>query len=104
VDVTLNSSPAGLLHRHLSPEAQPGTGPAREGVETQKTGLDGKSYQVQVSGNGSPWTTVYSTTRGDGGTDDIIFTPRTARYLRVYGSARGTTWGCSLWELKACDG
>jgi hypothetical protein len=64
----------------------------------------GKSYQVQVSGNGSTWTTVHSTTRGNGGTDDITFTPRTARYLRVYGSARGTTWGYSLWELEAYEG
>jgi glucose/arabinose dehydrogenase len=63
----------------------------------------GKSYRVQVSNDGSTWTTVYSTTTGNGGVDDIAFTARTTRYLRVYGIARGTKWGYSLWELEAYD-
>ena len=64
----------------------------------------GKAYQVQVSADGSTWTTVYSTTSGNGGTDDLTFTPRTTRYLRVYGTTRATKWGYSLWELEAYDG
>jgi hypothetical protein len=63
----------------------------------------GKAYKVQVSGDGSAWTTVYSTTSGNGGTDDITFSARTTRYLRVYGTTRATKWGYSLWELEAYD-
>jgi glucose/arabinose dehydrogenase len=59
----------------------------------------GKVYQVQVSGNASTWTTVYSTQSGDGGIDNLTFTPRTARYVRMYGTTRATSWGYSLWEL-----
>jgi glucose/arabinose dehydrogenase len=63
----------------------------------------GKAYKVQVSNDGSTWTTVYSTTSGNGGTDDITFSARTTRYLRVYGTTRATKWGYSLWELEAYD-
>lgn len=59
----------------------------------------GKAYQIQVSGNASTWTTVYSTTNGDGGIDNITFTPRTARYVRMYGTTRATSYGYSLWEF-----
>ncbi|MEN3306074.1 MAG: hypothetical protein V7603_2276 [Micromonosporaceae bacterium] len=60
----------------------------------------GRAYQIQVSGDGATWTTVYSTTTGDGGTDDLAVTG-TGRYLRMYGTARGTPYGYSLWELAA---
>jgi hypothetical protein len=63
----------------------------------------GKAYKVQVSSDGSAWTTVYSTASGNGGTDDITFSARTTRYLRVYGTTRATKWGYSLWELEAYD-
>jgi len=60
----------------------------------------GKAYRVQVSTDGSSWTTVYSTTAGNGGTDHITFTTAEARYVRIYGTARGTNWGYSLWEVS----
>ncbi|MBN1410874.1 MAG: discoidin domain-containing protein, partial [Spirochaetales bacterium] len=60
----------------------------------------GSSYQIQVSTNNSTWTTVYSTTGSDGGTDDISFTAASARYVRMYGTARNTGWGYSLWEFE----
>ena len=60
----------------------------------------GKSYQVQVSNNASNWTNVYSTTNGDGGNDDISFTATAARYIRMYGTVRGTSYGYSLWEFE----
>ncbi|TCO44068.1 glucose/arabinose dehydrogenase [Kribbella antiqua] len=47
-----------------------------------------KGYQIQVSGNGQTWQTVYSTATGDGGTDHVTFTPVWARYVRIYGTAR----------------
>jgi glucose/arabinose dehydrogenase/PKD repeat protein len=59
----------------------------------------GKAYKIQVSGNASAWTTVYSTTSGDGGIDNLAFTPKTGRYVRMYGTTRATSWGYSLWEF-----
>ncbi|MFC6016735.1 ThuA domain-containing protein [Plantactinospora solaniradicis] len=58
-----------------------------------------RAYQIQTSTDGSTWTTVHSTTTGDGGTDDITLTG-TGRHLRVYGTQRGTAWGYSLWDLN----
>ena len=40
-------------------------------------------YTVQVSNDGSNWTTVFNTTTGNGGTDTISFAPATARYVRM---------------------
>ncbi|HEY0734515.1 MAG TPA: glycosyl hydrolase family 8 [Herpetosiphonaceae bacterium] len=59
-----------------------------------------RSYRVEISADGSTWTTLYSTTSGDGGTDDLTVNGR-GRYLRVYGTQRGTIYGYSLWELQA---
>lgn len=59
-----------------------------------------KSYQIQVSGSGRTWKTVYSTTVGDGGTDSLTFTPNYARYVRINATARGVAGSYySLWEL-----
>jgi len=60
----------------------------------------GKAYQVQTSANATSWTTISSTSTGDGGTDDLTGLSGTGRYLRVYGTARGTAYGYSLWELQ----
>ncbi|ODS36940.1 MAG: hypothetical protein A7315_04445 [Candidatus Altiarchaeales archaeon WOR_SM1_79] len=60
----------------------------------------GKSYKIQVSDDKQNWTTVYSTATGDGGVDEITFSPVTARYVRMYGTERGTGWGYSLWEFE----
>ncbi|MGW4212059.1 glycosyl hydrolase family 8 [Lentzea sp. NPDC004789] len=58
-----------------------------------------KSYRVQTSPDGSAWTDVYSTSTGDGGIDDLTLSG-SGRYVRVYGTARGTAYGYSLWELE----
>ncbi|MEV0645981.1 discoidin domain-containing protein [Phytomonospora sp. NPDC050363] len=57
-----------------------------------------RSYQIQVSNDGVGWTTVHSTTAGDGGADDVDINA-TARYVRVTGTQRGTEWGYSLFEF-----
>jgi hypothetical protein len=57
-----------------------------------------RAYQIQVSDNATTWRTVYSTTTADGGVDGIDVNT-TARYVRVNGTARGTGWGYSLYEL-----
>lgn len=60
----------------------------------------GRSYQIQTSPDGTNWTTIYSTSTGDGGVDDLAVSG-SGRYLRMYGTARATSWGYSLWELEA---
>ncbi|HHW58573.1 MAG TPA: hypothetical protein GXX15_13260 [Clostridia bacterium] len=59
-----------------------------------------KSFQIQVSTDNTNWTTVYSTTSGTGGVNDITFTPVNTRYVRMYGTERGTPYGYSLWEFE----
>jgi hypothetical protein len=58
----------------------------------------GKAFQVQVSVDASNWTTIYSTGSGTGGTQTLDVSG-TGRYVRMYGTARGTGYGYSLWEL-----
>ncbi|WP_262286079.1 discoidin domain-containing protein [Micromonospora sp. MA102] len=58
----------------------------------------GRAYQIQTSTDGAAWTTVYATTTGDGGTDTLTVSG-SGRYVRMYGTARATGWGYSLWEL-----
>ncbi|MEU9826151.1 discoidin domain-containing protein [Micromonospora chersina] len=58
-----------------------------------------RAFQVQVSANpDGPWTTVYATTIGGGGTQTLDVTG-SGRYVRVYATARATTYGYSLWEF-----
>ncbi|MDT4994899.1 MAG: hypothetical protein QOH97_4791 [Actinoplanes sp.] len=58
----------------------------------------GTAFQVQTSNNATTWTSVYSTTTGTGGVQTLNVTG-SGRYLRIYGTARGTPYGYSLWEL-----
>jgi hypothetical protein len=59
----------------------------------------GKAYQIQVSADAMSWNTISSTTTGTGGTETLNVTG-TGRYLRLYGTQRGTRYGYSLWELQ----
>ncbi|MCY0943131.1 discoidin domain-containing protein [Streptomyces antarcticus] len=58
-----------------------------------------KAYRVELSTDGTNWSTAYSTTAGAGGnvTHDVT---GTARYVRVYGTQRTTGYGYSLWEFQ----
>src|SRR5579884_355664 len=58
----------------------------------------GQAYQIQTSNDGTNWTTIYSTTTGIGGVDDFDVSG-SGRYVRMYGTARGTTYGYSLYEF-----
>lgn len=60
----------------------------------------GKSYQIQVSNDGTNWTNAYSTTTGDGGIDDLTGLATSGRYVRMNGTVRGTAFGYSLWEME----
>ena len=59
----------------------------------------GKAFQIQTSPDGTTWTTIYSTTTGTGGTQALPVSG-TGRYVRMYGTARGTVYGYSLWEFE----
>ena len=56
------------------------------------------AFQIQTSPDGTTWTTIYSTTTGTGGTQTLNVTG-SGRYIRMYGTARGTQYGYSLWEF-----
>ncbi|MEO5877978.1 MAG: discoidin domain-containing protein, partial [Streptosporangiaceae bacterium] len=58
-----------------------------------------KSYQLQVSANGTDWTPVYSTTAGPGFKQTLNVTG-TGRYVRMYGTQRNSAYGYSLWEFQ----
>ena len=69
------------------------------GVELDWEAAYAKAFQVQISADGTTWTTLYSTTAGTGGTTTLNVSG-TGRYLRMYGTARATQYGYSLWEFK----
>ena len=61
----------------------------------------GKDYLIQTSNDNIVWTTQTTVT---GNTTAGLLqypysTQPTARYVRMYGTARATVWGYSLWEL-----
>jgi F5/8 type C domain len=58
------------------------------------------SYKIQVSNDATMWTDIYSTASGKGGTVDLSSVTGVGRYVRMYGSARGTVYGHSLWEME----
>jgi hypothetical protein len=64
----------------------------------------GKSYQIQVSNDATNWTTIYSTTAGAGGTEDLTGLSGSGRYIRMYGTARATAYGYSIWEFLVYAG
>lgn len=58
-----------------------------------------KTYRVEISADGTTWTRLANETSGNGGTDDWTGLTGTGRHLRIYGTARGTSYGYSLWEV-----
>ncbi len=58
------------------------------------------SYRIEVSDDGTNFTTAKSLTGQNGGTDDITGLTGHGRYVRVVGTQRGTAWGYSLFELE----
>ncbi|GAA2361481.1 chitosanase [Dactylosporangium salmoneum] len=59
-----------------------------------------RQYSIETSPDGAAWTPIYSTRRGDGGTDDLTGLSGSGRYVRMSGTARGTKWGYSLYEFE----
>lgn len=67
-------------------------------------GAYGKTYTVQSSSAETPgdsdWTIIFTEPNGNGGIDNIALHGEEARHVRIHGTARGTQWGYSLWELE----
>lgn len=63
-----------------------------------------KTYEIQVSDDGKAWFTVYRTSAGKPGREDVSFSPVLAGYIRVYGMERATQWGYSLLETEIFQG
>jgi len=57
------------------------------------------AFQIQTSNDGTTWTTIYSTTTGTGG-DQTIPVTGSGRYVRMYGTARATGYGYSIYEFQ----
>ncbi|MEU6405841.1 discoidin domain-containing protein [Streptomyces sp. NPDC046985] len=57
-----------------------------------------KDFQIQASADGQSWTTLKSVAGATGGTASYGVSG-SGRYLRVYGTARATGYGYSLWEV-----
>ncbi|GIF26728.1 dienelactone hydrolase [Actinoplanes tereljensis] len=62
-------------------------------------GAYGRAFQIQTSADAATWTTIYATTSGTGGVQTLDVSG-TGRYVRVYGTARATAYGYSLWEFQ----
>ncbi|MFD6173253.1 poly(ethylene terephthalate) hydrolase family protein [Streptomyces coeruleorubidus] len=58
-----------------------------------------RSFRIQTSDDGTAWTTIYSTATGAGGTQTLDV-DGSGRYVRLYGTQRGTVYGYSLWEFQ----
>jgi len=57
-------------------------------------------YDILVSEDGVTWNTVAAVRAGDGGWDDLDFSPSPARYVRITGTRRATAWGYSIFEVQ----
>jgi hypothetical protein len=56
------------------------------------------AYQLQTSTDGANWSTVYTYNNSPQDIQSVPLTA-TARYVRVYATARASQWGDSLYEL-----
>ncbi|WP_243062140.1 discoidin domain-containing protein [Humibacter sp. RRB41] len=57
------------------------------------------AFQVQTSENGKDWTDIYSTATATGGAQTLDVAG-SGRFIRVYGTVRGTPYGYSIYELQ----
>jgi hypothetical protein len=63
-----------------------------------------KAFQIQVSNDALTWSTVFSTTTGGRRcVTDETFARTSARYVRMNGTQRGTTFGYSLFDFMVLN-
>jgi hypothetical protein len=58
------------------------------------------AYKVEVSRDNVNWQQVFATSNGNGGEDVARFGATAARYVRITGTRRATSYGYSLYELQ----
>ena len=75
-----------------------GVGTAISQIKLNWEAAYGKAYTIQTSDDDKTWTTIYSTTTGHGGTETLTVNGH-GRYVRMYGTKRGTSYGYSLYEF-----
>jgi beta-glucosidase len=67
-----------------------------------------KDYRIDVSNDAVTWSAPVASKTGmpavDHRIDDLTGFTVSARYVRVYGTARATVYGYSIWELTVYDG
>ncbi|MDX8143868.1 discoidin domain-containing protein [Lentzea sp. BCCO 10_0061] len=56
-------------------------------------------YKIQTSSDGSSWTTSKTLTGQNGGIDETTLSA-SGRYVRIYGTKRGTAYGYSIFDLE----
>ncbi|HEY5746462.1 MAG TPA: discoidin domain-containing protein [Chryseolinea sp.] len=59
----------------------------------------GKDFKIQVSDDATTWKDLISRTNNTA-LENYLPVTGTGRYVRLYGTARGTQWGYSLWEFE----
>jgi hypothetical protein len=69
------------------------------GVQLHWEAAYARAFQIQTSPDGANWITVYSTTTATGGSQTLAVAG-SGRYVRMYGTQRGTGYGYSLYEFK----
>lgn len=73
-------------------------------IQIRWEGAYGKTFTIDVSNDASSWTTVKSVTNqeleGFPYEQQFDIDQTTARYVRFYGTARGTGYGYSFWEFR----
>jgi len=59
------------------------------------------AYKIETSTDGTTWTQAAAVTGANGGLDTVAFPAVNARYLRLTGQTRATSYGFSIYELEA---
>ena len=59
-----------------------------------------QSLRLEVSLDGKTWKEVYGTENRQGRAETIRFAPTDARWVRMRGTRRATSFGYSLWEIR----
>ncbi len=97
--------PAGRAHTRIRSGSKWTWGPS---ITSIKVVLNwetayGVAYKIQISSDGSNWETLYSTTTGIGGIEDLSVSG-SGRYMRMYGTSQaeinGASYGYSLYEFE----
>ncbi|WP_394649786.1 discoidin domain-containing protein [uncultured Deinococcus sp.] len=58
-----------------------------------------KTFRIEVSGDGTNWSAASADTAGTGGTQTVAVSG-SGRYVRLYSTARATSYGVSMYEFK----